>query len=194
MTPTPERLVEYWLYRAARMQEAHYTAGRSLGQRHIWLGIGAVTLGALVGGTVFASLSKDTSIELKILTGVLSVFATVLTALQTFLKDFEASEKHKVAGAKLAHLKHTIELVQVLPPASGDELRTKLSEIEAEWATARLDSPNLPPRLWRKVESTLTLSTFLPGTHWHARVIPNANARRQNIRTPALCNLHPLCL
>ncbi len=161
MTPTPERLVEYWLYRAARMQEAHYTAGRSLGQRHIWLGIGAVTLGALVGGTVFASLSKDTSIELKILTGVLSVFATVLTALQTFLKDFEASEKHKVAGAKLAHLKHTIELVQVLPPASGDELRTKLSEIEAEWATARLDSPNLPPRLWRKVESTLTFEHFL---------------------------------
>ena len=161
MTPTPQRLVEYWLYRAARMQEAHYTAARALGQRHVWLGICAVALGAIVGGTVFASLSKESSLELKIATGLLSILATVLTALQTFLKDQESSEKHKTAGARLAHLKHMIELVQVLPPATDDELRIALSAIEDEWSKGRLDSPNLPPRLWHRVEATLTFEHFL---------------------------------
>ena len=161
MTPTPQRLVEYWLYRASRMQEVFYMAGRGYAHRHKWLGIPAVLMGAIVGSTIFVALSKETDIEIKLITGALSVLATLLTALQTFLKDYESSEKYRMAGAKMAHIKHTLELLQVLPPKTDDELRSKMFEIETEWDKVRAESPNLPPRLWKKVEASLTFEGYL---------------------------------
>ena len=92
MTPTPARLVEYWLYRSTRMQEAYYTASRDFDRRHLWLGIPAIVFSATVGTTVFASLSKNTDLLIQVCAGALSISAAILTTLQTFLKYSELSE------------------------------------------------------------------------------------------------------
>jgi len=88
--------------------------------------------------------------------GLLSVLAAVLASLQTFLRFSELAEKHRVAGARFAALKHEIELIIAMPPSSQDKLREMLSELDQRWAKLREDSPNIPGKIWRRIERTLS--------------------------------------
>lgn len=153
---TPTELISRWRFRAHRMQLAHYETARTFDARHLWLGLPAIALSTIVGTTVFASLSKNTDVRLQILVGLFSVTAALLTALQTFLKYAELSEKHRVAGAKFANLKHRIELLASLPEPPPDELKQQLTMIEDRWAKVREESPNLPTRIWNNVKKSLT--------------------------------------
>ena len=149
-------LIESWRRRAHRMQLAHYETARTFDSSHLWLGLPAIVFSTVVGTTVFASLSKDTDVRLQIFVGLLSVVAALLTALQTFLKYSEKSEKHRVAGAKFSNLKHRIELLACLPPQSSDELKKQITMIEDRWATVREESPNLPPQIWENIKKSVT--------------------------------------
>jgi hypothetical protein len=122
----------------------------------VWLGIAAIGLSAAVGTAVFASLAVNDRPWVRIMVGMLSVAAAVLASLQTFLKSSNAAEKHRVAGAKLAHLKHEIELLSAFPPATELELRAQLSEIESSWARVRDENPSIPPRIWAHFERSFT--------------------------------------
>lgn len=102
---------------------------------------------------MFASLAKETHAGIKILVGLFSVAAAVLTALQTFLKYSELSDKHRIAGGKFANLKHRIELLSSLTLPPQDELKQQLTMIEDRWAKVREESPNLPQGIWKRFET-----------------------------------------
>ena len=163
----PAELISHWRFRVHRMQLAHYETARKFDARHLWLGLPAIAFSTIVGTTVFASLSKNTDVGLQILAGLLSVSAAVLTALQTFLKYSELSEKHRAAGAKFANLKHRIELLSSMPPAAPDELKQQLTMIEDRWSKVREESPTIPTRIWEKIEKSLTFDE-------HQRRYPDA--------------------
>ncbi|HEY1136656.1 MAG TPA: SLATT domain-containing protein [Xanthomonadaceae bacterium] len=153
---TPNELISHWRFRAHRMQLAHYKTARAFDARHFWLGLPAIALSTIVGTTVFASLSNNTETYIQIAVGLSSVIAALLTALQTFLKYSELSEKHRVAGAKFANLKHRIELLASFAEPPPDELKQQLVVIEERWEKIREESPNLPTRMWSGVEKSLT--------------------------------------
>ena len=166
----PIVLLKRWHFRTDRMQNAYYIAARRCGKYHMWLGIPAVLLSTIVGTSMFASLAKlpiEPSIQLwvQIATGLLSVAAAALAGLQTFLKYSEQAERHRVAGAKFANLKHRIELLLAFPSAMPEPLRTQLAAIEDEWNRIRQDSPNLPDRLWRKIEGYFEPEDFHDSEH-----------------------------
>lgn len=150
---SPSELIEQWKFRVHRVQLAHYESARRFERMHLWLGLPAIALSTIVGTAVFASLSKTADFSIQIAVGLLSVAAAVLTGLQTFLKYSELSEKHRLAGARFASLKHRIELLEILPPSTEDELRQTLVSIEESWAKFREESPTLPTRVWREIES-----------------------------------------
>jgi len=153
---TAKELINHWRFRVHRMQLAHYMTARKFDDRHLWLGLPAIALSTIVGTTVFASISKNTEIIIQILVGLFSVTAALLTALQTFLKYSELSEKHRVAGAKFANLKHRIELLITLVEPPPEELKKQLTMIEDQWAKVREESPNIPTRIWNKIENSWT--------------------------------------
>ena len=70
------------------------------------LGVLVTVLTTIVGTSIFASLSKggssstggNSEVEYKIITGIVSMIAVVLSALQTFLGFHEKSEKNKNAS------------------------------------------------------------------------------------------------
>jgi hypothetical protein len=157
---SPTELLERWRSRASRMQLAHRKAAREFDSRHLWLGLPAIAFSTVVGTTIFASLSENREIWLRILVGLLSVTAALLTALQTFLKYSELSEKHRVAGAKFASLKHRIELISAMPLPPLDELKQQLTMIEDHWERVREESPNLPARIWQDIEKSLGLGEY----------------------------------
>lgn len=162
-----EELIAHWRFRNHRVQLAHYECARRFERLHLWLGLPAVALSTLVGTTVFASLAKTTDVAFQICVGLLSVTAAVLTGLQTFLKYSELAEKHRLAGAKFANLKHRIELLSTLPPSSEADLRSALEGIEETWSKLREESPTLPSRVWRRIENSIAFGAPLYPTPPH---------------------------
>jgi hypothetical protein len=156
----PAQLIRRWRFRAHRVQLAHYESARKFGRLHLWLGFPAIALSTIVGTTVFASLAKSAEQVgrpwLQISVGLLSVLSAVLVGLQTFLRYSELAEKHRVAGARFANLKHDLELLATMPPADNEKLRDALTAVEQRWAKLREESPNLPGKIWSRIEQTLT--------------------------------------
>lgn len=157
---TPTELILHWRFRVHRMQLAHYQSARVLEKRHLWLGLPAIALSTIVGTTVFASLKQtaeqSTIPWLQIAIGLLSVVSAVLVSLQTFLRYAELTEKHRMAGARFANLKHEIELIFTMPPNNEGNLREALATVEAKWSKLREDSPTVPEAIWKDIEKTLT--------------------------------------
>ena len=77
---------------------AHNIAADRFERRNKYLGVPATIIAAVVGSSIFASLSSnDKNLYLMITTGALSILAAVLSALQTFLKYPEIAQSHKAA-------------------------------------------------------------------------------------------------
>jgi hypothetical protein len=141
-----------------RVQTGHYETGRRYDRLHLLLGIPAISVSAVVGTAVFASLAAERDHVLAtILVGLLSVAAAVLASLQTFLKYSELAERHKLAGARFADLKHKIELIAVFQPHHAEALRVQLAEVEQRWESVREESPNIPAKIWSRIEKEMTL-------------------------------------
>jgi hypothetical protein len=159
---TKSELLEHWVFRVHMVQIGHYEAGRVFEKRHFRLGVSAVVLSTIVGTAVFASLAQlaDEASLLwpKIVVGLLSVTSAVFVSLQTFLRYSEQAESHKSAGAKYAHLKHKLEMLVTMPPESDDHLKTALNAIETEWEKVREESPNIPAKVWHRIERTMTFN------------------------------------
>jgi hypothetical protein len=156
-----EHLIDYWHFRATRMQTVFYEASRIYNRRHYWLGGPAVTLNVLVGTAIFASLSQRPELSIQVAVGFLSVSAALLTGIQTFLNYSDLAEKHKRAGAQMAHLRHSMEILKHMPPATELELRQELSDFESMWDKLRQESPHLPFVLWARVEKDLTFESYV---------------------------------
>jgi hypothetical protein len=180
---SPSELIEHWRFRNHRVQLAHYESARRFERLHLWLGLPAIALSTLVGTTVFATLSNAADVTVQIAVGLLSVAAAVLTGLQTFLKYSELSEKHRLAGAKFANLKHRIELLVALPPSTEAELKEALISIEETWSKLREESPTLPTRVWRHIEQTVSFEEH-QRRYPNFEIAPNTSIERTSDKTP----------
>lgn len=137
---------------ALHMGYGHYTAGRQATRKHVVLGLPVVVLTAIVGTSIFATLSDNPAVPWKIITGLVSLSATVLAALQTFFGFSEHAEKHKLAGARYGALRRDIELF-ALKYRNADQSHRDQALAELEALTKRLsqlagDSPDLPDELY----------------------------------------------
>lgn len=142
---------EYYQVRAHRKARAHYLAAKRAARKHTLLGVPVVILSTIVGGTIFASISEDPAVGWKIVTGMLSVTAAVLAALQTFFKFSEMAEKHRVSGAENASLKRRFDtFILRMAETSGDreEALAVLESIIAVLDQLEKESLDVPDQLY----------------------------------------------
>jgi hypothetical protein len=160
---TASDLLKRWMFRAYRMQMAHYKCARACETWHRRLGIPAIVLGAITSTAVFASLSDTATAQvptwlkpwLPLAVGLISVISAVLSALQTFLRDAELAEKHRAAGALFAHLKHEMELLAIAADNAAPAIAESLKSIEGRWEKLREHSPNIPAREWKEIATEI---------------------------------------
>lgn len=135
-------LLRNWQHRAALSQEAHYARATRLGTFNIWLGVPVVALTTFVATSVFATLTEDVRIELRILVGTISALAAVLASLQTFLRFQERAEKHRASAELWASIRREIDEMLALhpdylaersdPKEYLDDLRRRMDEVSAQ--------------------------------------------------------------
>lgn len=147
-------LLAQWGKIAAAAQHAHYLLATRLGRRNRWLGIPTVICSAIVGTSLFATLSKrteDVPVSLRVLIGLLSVVAAVLAATQTFLRFAERSERHVQAGDWYSAIKRDVEQILAFPPEDRDDAKEVLNRIRKDMNKAGQTYPEIGERTWHNV-------------------------------------------
>jgi hypothetical protein len=158
---TPRELVFTWLRRARDSQMAHYEMADILSRRGRLIGVPVILITTLVGTSVFASVAAETiPVRAKLLVGVLSLLAAVLSGLQTFFKFSERAEKHRVFGARFGAVRRELEALYAESGAHGEPhyttvLREKLDRLADE-------ALPVPPKVFLRVQGRSQRDEALP--------------------------------
>ncbi|HST51494.1 MAG TPA: SLATT domain-containing protein [Pyrinomonadaceae bacterium] len=155
---TNEDLLERWHKEVSRSRHAHYAASRYYSKRNYWIGVPAVILSAIVGSTVFATLKKEIDLIIRLSVGILSVSASVLTALQVFLGYSAKGEKHRSVAAKYGGIRRELEVLEEIKNSSTD-FSTKLSDIEQRLTAISDEAPTVPENIWNDACQQFDLKT-----------------------------------
>ncbi|MBD3341192.1 MAG: SLATT domain-containing protein [Candidatus Lokiarchaeota archaeon] len=139
-----------WLNRNRRNQIAHRQAAKHYHRRHIFLGVTVIALTTIVGTSVFTTLERQVDIRLQIVVGLISLSAAVFSALQTFLRFGERSDKHRIAAARYGSVRRKIEHIISITyenPKYQNKVLTSMREQMDQLAT---DSPEIPEFVWKR--------------------------------------------
>lgn len=144
-----ERLRD-WERRSAAAAEVHFQTAEYLGRWNLFLGIPVVVLSAIVGTSLFATLSKDVNVGIRITAGVISVIAAVLASVQTFLRFGARSEQHRVAAERWSAIRREIEKALALPPELAGNPKQLMDDVNVHMDDAAEKAPAMPDRRWKR--------------------------------------------
>lgn len=153
-----DELLYKWCSRVKRSQFAHRFTAKGLSGLHLILGISAVVMATVTGTAIFASLETGLPGYGRILTGLLSLAAALLSALQTFLRLDERSKMHQRADASYSAIRQRIEQYQAIRHEKGyeaEDLEGFLALVGREMSTLSKDAPLVPERYWQKARMLL---------------------------------------
>ncbi len=135
---------------------AHYLASDKYKGHGVMLGVPVVILSAIVGTSIFGTLQSNVDIGWRIVTGLISVVATVLSSLQTFLNYANRSERHAAAAARYSAIRRALEIASIKYGSNiGGAAASGIEDLER--VTKQLDaateaSPPIPDACWRTAE------------------------------------------
>ena len=140
-----------WECRCAAAAEVHFGVAEDLSRRNMFLGIPVVVLSAIVGTSLFASVSGDgAAVGIRIAAGTVSLIAGVLASIQTFLRFGARAEQHRVAAERWAAVRREIEKVRALTAEEVGDAKQVLDDIKARMDEAADKSPAMPKRRWSR--------------------------------------------
>jgi hypothetical protein len=146
-----DALAGQWLNGVIILQRAHYRTAKLCSVLHFCIGIPLVLVSATVGTAVFATLKSSPEPTTKIVVGLLSVAATVLAGLQTFLGLSERAEKHKQAGVRYGALRRELELEIV----NGTPAHAFLSDFRGRWDAFDAETPTVPQWVYERARRSV---------------------------------------
>lgn len=147
-----EELLADWMRRARESQFCHYEAAKYFARVNYWVGVPVVVLTCLVGTTVYASLQSSVSFPVQVGVGAISVLASILAGLQTFLRLGERSEKHRTTGAQYGSVRRRLEVIHALSPERRGAVDEFLNRTRETLDSLAESGPDVPPRVWRRAE------------------------------------------
>jgi hypothetical protein len=128
----------------------HYIAANRVGRLNYWIGVPSIVASTSVATAIFSTLTSNPAVGWQVATGLVSIAAAALAALQTFFRFAERSGEHHAAGGAYADLRAKIEMAQLRVNAGlvGDPEKL-IAQLEAHLLTAASlasQSPMLPRR------------------------------------------------
>jgi hypothetical protein len=149
-----ENAKQYFSYSALKCN-AHYDMAERYKDRHRVFGMIVVTVTAVVGTSVFASLGKAATFWIQISTGMLSIAAVVLSALQTFLGFSDLQTHHKTSAAGYGACRRDLEMLLMKFPGAkglaGEPGTAELETIKKTLDDLDRSSPTIPQGVWDAV-------------------------------------------
>jgi hypothetical protein len=153
-TPEELELLRSWGRRASAAQHAHYVLSARLGRQNLLLGIPVIIFATIVGTSLFATLSQTKSsipVGLRIGVATISLVAAILSAIQTFLRFAERSERHAQAADWYSAIHREIEEIQALPDDKRDDPHEVLDRLRKELNKLGQTYPAIGEKTWHQV-------------------------------------------
>jgi hypothetical protein len=151
--PAVRKLCKQYRVRAHRMARAQFLASKRTQRMHNWIGIPVVVLSAIVGTSIFATISSSPTLGWVITVGLISVLATTLAALQTFFGFGTRAQQHKVAGAKYSSIMRALDLLELRLRVGGispEDALAQLIDISGRLDETDQESPDVPDRTYNR--------------------------------------------
>lgn len=145
-----------YLYYAQKKTNAHYAMCEKAKRSNIRLGIPTTVATAVVGTTIFATISSpDQNVWVQVGAGLLSMLATVFSALQTFLRYSEIAAQHKDAATSFEAIRHDLVYFRLYYGARGQSAQEqafeRFREIQEEVAALAKRAPSIPDKVYDAV-------------------------------------------
>ena len=146
-------MLDRWWARINLNQQAHYLAGLRFARINLALGVPTVILTAAIGTSAFASLIEAQPPTWRVAAGLLSILATVLASLQTFLTLPQRVANHRNISAEFGSIRRALEELQAkleahsLAAAQADE---EVDKIKERIDKAEAGSPDVPKSVWER--------------------------------------------
>jgi hypothetical protein len=152
-------LLKGWLIHDRKGWLKHSESARRLERQYRRVGALSVVLSAFVGASLFASLESLREPWSRIIAGIVSVTASVLSGLLTFNRYEERTEKHRVAAVRYkSSLK---ELEALLSTDSPDIDDATVDRIEQEFRDLERSAPVIPPDIDDAIEKRFETFVFI---------------------------------
>mgnify|MGYP003554141236 CR=1 FL=1 len=153
-TPELEKLFRKWRKQIGKKQQAHKLYCRKYMKRHYIIGVPATLLSAVVSAGVFITFRNCLEGELgcypiadmiiRLISGIISLFSMVLSALFVFLGYQATAEQHKNAADSYEALLRDIDSTLKMPISfRGDPINT-LQRFRDNFDDLAKNSPSLP--------------------------------------------------
>ena len=145
--------LEYYRLRANRKARAHYLTAKRHEKSNITLGVPGIIANTIVGTAIFATISQQATLSVQVITGLLSISAGVLAALQTFFKHSERAEKHRLAASNYSAIFRKLDLLKLRTNLKADPKLEKALLFELELIIEQLnqldkESPDIPDKIY----------------------------------------------
>jgi len=146
-------MLDRWWARINLNQQAHYLAGLRFARINLFLGVPTIILTAGVGTSAFVSLIEAQPPTWRVVAGLLSILATVLASLQTFLSLPQRVANHRNTSAEFGSIRRALEELQTkletnsLDVAQADE---EMNKIKEQIDKAEASSPDVPNAVWER--------------------------------------------
>lgn len=150
-------LLDSWQIGTRTFHMAHHRTAAYYARMQKAVGISVVVLTTVVGTTIIAQWGEASRAG-QITVGLLSMAATVLAALQTFLNFEGRSEQHRGAALKYGMLRRRIEVVLVDADIEEAELAGFMETFRADWDLVDQEAPILPQRFYDRAKVLVTQS------------------------------------
>ena len=154
MNENKKKLISDWHRRCRQSQRLNYTTGNLYMKYHYIIGVITIILSGIVSSTFFTQIVQQqtaeqtkTSLAITYGAGVLSILVAILTALQTFFRFSEKSEKYKAISAKYGAVRRRLEQLMAKDDIDNEELERQLDNIRAVMDDLAENSLNIPARV-----------------------------------------------
>ena len=148
-------LLDSWRERVRTYQKAHYDAAERLRRRNYLFGVPIIALSAIVGTSVFATISEGLSLWSRIVVGLVSISVAVLSALQTFFRFAERAEQHREAAMKYGAINRELERMRTFPPVGAEAAQGATMQIEEKLNELAQHTPAIPLALLSQTRDKL---------------------------------------
>lgn len=134
---------------------AHSRAAAKSADRNRWLGVSAVLLATLSGGSGLSTLGS-TDAWVSWVAGLAGAGAALLAGAQTYLNDEARAEQHRRFAAAYGDLRRRLELLLIEDP---EDPGTALEEIRVVWDDLNREAPPTPDRVHEKAKAAVPPAT-----------------------------------
>lgn len=151
LTKEQNNLLNEWSYRVNKSQVGHYLVSEKYTKIHYFLGVSLIILTGIVTSSLFIKIEDNWISHFIIL---ISISASILATIQTFIMPSEKAEVHRVKAYKYGIIKRKIELYTSLD--SKEDFNIFSKKIREEWDSIASESPVTAKRTRDKISHIIS--------------------------------------